>query len=417
MWKELSKPFSGLGKLFTKSILPDFEKVMPEQPGSIWRESHEINHWDTDNLYAAYEIFECVNRGINLIADCASTIPIDVGKPYNGYVPVSKSRKMSDSRLHALLNIAPNPDQDRVEFFHGLVTDFLLSGNAYIYFDGAYLYRLPVCHMRVVAGTKKLVDKYLYNPNGVDIEFSPDEIIRIREGSATNPYIGKSRLASAIQSLAIIDKMNTYQRNYFKNNTILGVILLSKNILGNTTKQRLKSQLETYNPAAGANSPIILDGDVKLENISRQTNKELDYDTSLKTREGRVLQALGVPQILIDSGQINVTNIDQNLKLFYLTTILPIITRLISGMERYFGIDLKPALAEVPAMLPDAKERASALQSLVVAGIITRNEARAELRYGKANESFADELVLPANIAGSALDATQGGRPTQNANN
>ncbi len=396
--------------LLTAELFPDVQKDMPEQPDSLYNREHEVNSWDTNNLYNAYDRFEVVNRGVNLIADCGSSILIDVGDKYAGYAGVYTSNtRMNKQRLSNLLNIAPNHDQDRIEFFTGILTDLLLSGNAYVYFDGTSMYRLPVIYVKVVAGMKQLVSHYLYNPNGVDLRFEASEVIRIRTASATNPYIGTSPLSSAIQSLSIIDSMNRYQINYFKNSTVLGVVLLSKNILGDRTKSRLKKTLSSYSPTSGANNPIILDGDVQLQNLSKQTNKDLDYDTSLVAREHRVLQALGVPPILLDTG--NNTNIDQNLKLFYLTTVLPLVGRVVSAFERYFGFDLKLATADVPALLPDARVRAQSLQSLVNSGILTRNEAREDLRRPKAPEDFADMLIIPANIAGSNLDPSQGGRP------
>ena len=83
----------------------------------------------------------------------------------------------------------------------------------------------------------------------------------------------------------------------------------------------------------------------------------------------------------------------------------------VSAFERYFGMDLKLALADVPAMMPEARDRASSLQALVNTGIITRNEARNELRYEPVDDDIADKLILPANIAGSAVDPNAGGRP------
>lgn len=384
-------------------------KAMPIMPDTTHEQNHEADSQISLNLYNAYDTYECVNRGVNLIADSCSSIPIDVGDEYKGYISTSFARKLSKVRLSNLLNIAPNPDQDRVEFFTGHIIDLMLTGNSFTYFDGNYLYRLPALYVKVVAGRKNLISHYLYAPNGIDIRFEPEEIIRVKEGSATNPYIGTSRLTSAMQSLDIITKMNTYQRNYFKNSTVLGVVLLSKNILGSTTKTRLKQTLSEFNPSNGAKNAIVLDGDVQLQNISQQTNKDLDYDTSLKTREFRVLEALGVPPILLDTA--NNTSIPANLKLFYITTILPIMGKYISAYERYFGMDLKLALSDVPAMLPDARERSASLQALVNTGIITRNEARSELRYPAMADEIADKLILPANIAGSAVDPNAGGRP------
>ena len=55
-----------------------------------------------------------------------------------------------------------------------------------------------------------------------------------------------------------------------------------------------------------------------------------------------------------------------------------------------------------------------ATTTLVNGGIITPNEGRIELRY-EAKETYQsadpDELRIPANIAGSAVDPSQGGRP------
>jgi len=43
---------------------------------------------------------------------------------------------------------------------------------------------------------------------------------------------------------------------------------------------------------------------------------------------------------------------------------------------------------------------------------MTINEARAELRLIPSTEEHADLLRIPANIAGSAADPTEGGRPS-----
>ena len=50
-------------------------------------------------------------------------------------------------------------------------------------------------------------------------------------------------------------------------------------------------------------------------------------------------------------------------------------------------------------------------------GVVTPNEARVELRYAKVIDAEADKLRVPANIAGSAADPSQGGKPKAPANN
>jgi hypothetical protein len=60
---------------------------------------------------------------------------------------------------------------------------------------------------------------------------------------------------------------------------------------------------------------------------------------------------------------------------------------------------------------PELKDIAQYHVALVNGGVITPNEARKELRYDSMDGH--DDLRIPANIAGSAADPSQGGRPEQ----
>lgn len=407
-----------------KRLLIGREKAMPP-PSS---EEDNTGEQGADkrtalNSYNAFSTFEVVNRGVNLIADSIAGIPFDVMNPLRGVTPVStltnpsgQARLIKKDKLNALLNHVPNPDQDAAEFWSMLTVDFILTGNAFIYYDGAYMYRIPSTAMVVTPGSTRLVDKYHYTANTKTIEFEPFEIIHIKDNNPGQPYIGASRLASTFKTMDIMLKMDSYQANFFKNSTLLGVAIISKNLLSEKIKQRLlDSWTRNYNPTVGGRKPIILDGDVEVKTIHQQTYKDLEFDLGYSTREVKILKALGVPPILLEAG--NNANIAPNLKLFYMTTVLPIFGRYVKALERYFGYDLKPAIAEIPAMLPEAKERADSLTTLTNAGIITRQEARTELRYPSyvtpaGEDDFVNRLILPANIAGSAADKTQGGRPS-----
>jgi hypothetical protein len=105
----------------------------------------------------------------------------------------------------------------------------------------------------------------------------------------------------------------------------------------------------------------------------------------------------------------NNANIAPNLRLFYLETVMPIVKSWVSAVERYFGYDVEAITQTVSALQPDIKDIASYHATLVNGGIITPNEARQELRYDKL--AGADEIRIPANIAGSAANPSQGGRP------
>ena len=121
----------------------------------------------------------------------------------------------------------------------------------------------------------------------------------------------------------------------------------------------------------------------------------------------KILNALGVPKVLFDGG--NNANISPNLRLFYLETVLPVVRSFTSAVERYFGYDIDAITSNVSALQPELKDVAAYLTSLVNGGVITPNEARVELRYDKMTGQ--DDIRVPANIAGSAVDPSMGGAP------
>jgi HK97 family phage portal protein len=239
----------------------------------------------------------------------------------------------------------------------------------------------------------------------------PDEIIHIRDNSARSIYRGDSRLRAALQSINVINSMASYQLNLFENSAITGLVILAEDMLSDKIKERkINEWVRDYNPRRGGKRPIILDGNMKVANISSSaTFKELEFTESMKLHEEKILETIGIPPVLFNSG--NNANISPNLKMFYLNTVLPLFRKFMVALEVYFGYDLKENRQDILALRPELKDEANYLATLTNSGILTRNEVREDLRRPARPESFAGELILPANIAGSALNANTGGRP------
>lgn len=137
--------------------------------------------------------------------------------------------------------------------------------------------------------------------------------------------------------------------------------------------------------------------------------RELDFDTSIKSNNVKILETLGVPPVLLDGG--NQANISPNLRLFYLETVMPIVRKYVSAMELLTGYDIDAVVSNVSALQPELKDVAAYHTTLVNGGVLTPNEARVELRYEKDKDPESDKLRVPANIAGSAVDPSTGGAP------
>jgi HK97 family phage portal protein len=382
------------------------EKLNPAQTYIALDEGLTIDTREKkDNYRSAYEELEVVNRAVNMIVDDTSDIPLTVGQKVNGIAPVVEN--IRKTRVDLLLNKEPNPFQDINTFKRNLIIDLLIDGNIFIYFDGRHLYHLPANNVIIHSDTSTYIEKFEYDGH---INYTPKEIIHIKENSFNSIYRGVPRLKPAYRTMYLLDSMRKFQDNFFKNGAVPGLVLKSPNTLSEKIKERMLQAWQTrYNPKSGGKRPLILDGGLEVDNLTKINFKELDFQTSITANEKIILEAMGVPPILLDGG--NNANIRPNHRLYYLETILPIVRKVSYAFERYFGFKISEDITGVPALQPELRDQAAYYATLVNTGIISPNEAREAL--GKEPLDGGEDLRVPANIAGSAANPEEGGRPPQ----
>lgn len=382
----------------------DLEKLNPIQQylGQTSESSREF----TANYEQFYENLEIVNRGVNLIVDDVAEIPATVNRvSTNGVI-----KGLRRARVDSLLNKEPNLFQDISSFKRNLVTDFLLDGNIFIYFDGAHLYHLPADNVTIHADSKTYIEKYTYN----DVDYAPEEIIHIKENSFYSIFRGTSRLKPAVRTMQLTTNMRKFQDNFFKNGAVPGLVLKSPNTLSEKIKERMiQSWTMRYRPDAGGRRPLILDGGIEVDEISNVNFRELDFQVAISENDKIILKALGVPPIMLDSG--NNANIRPNMRMYYLETVLPIVRKINAAYSRFFGFEISEDVTDIPALQPELRDAASYYTALVNGGIITINEARDSLGYETLDGQ--DDIRVPQNIAGSAVNPDEGGRPEESDDN
>jgi len=353
----------------------------------------------------AYEQLEVVNRAVNMIVDDSSEVPYDVGEKIQGITPVKK--EVRRTRVDLLLNKEPNPFQDVSTFKRNLLIDLLIDGNIFVYYDGRHLYHLPAEHVTIHSDDNTYIEKFTYDNT---IDYKPSEIIHIKENSFNSIYRGVPRLKPALRTMQLLASMRNFQDNFFKNGAVPGLVLKSPNTLSEKIKERmLQAWVARYNPQSGGRRPLFLDGGLEVENLTEINFKNLDFQEGIASNEKIILEALGIPPILMDSG--NNANIRPNHRLYYLETILPITNKIKYAFERYFGFKLDENIAGIPALQPELRDQASYFATLVNSGIMTPNEAREALRLEEI--TGFDQPRVPANIAGSASNPEEGGRPAE----
>lgn len=385
------------------------EKLNPAQAFISGGGSLEVGSQEHIVSYQlCYEKIEIVNRAVNMIVDDTAQIKNKVGPQIPGMTPmVTGIRKVT---LDRLLNKEPNPFQDINSFKRSLVLDFILDGNMFIYWDGSHLYHLPAVNMTVVSDKKTYISHYEYNGS---VKYETSEIIHVKDNSYKTLFRGSSRLQPALRTMSLIMAMREFQDNFFRNGAVPGLVLKTSETLNQRLKDRLIDEWTArYRPGTGGKRPIILDGGMEVDSISKMNFQELDFQNSIVESEKTILKALGVPPILVDAG--NNANIRPNHRIYYLETIMPIVEKMNSATERFFGFEVYEDTTYIEALRPELADQAAYYQSLVNGGVISANEARSEL--GREPKPGHDDLRIPANIAGSAADPSQGGRPPKEPN-
>lgn len=393
------------------------EKLNPAQPSVAALEPFASPETIVD-YEQAYREIEVVHRSVEMVINALCEIPLNISGG-------------SAKKVNKLLNVKPNPFEDRTRLFRRAFLDFHLDGNAFFYYDGESLYLLPANDVEVVPDDRTFVSHYNYlvhNQQANDfygfgrgkqtskseaIRFEPYEIIHVMAENELSIFRGTSKLKPILNLMELYYYMIKFQRQFFKNNALPGFVLTTDNILSKRVKERLlESWRASYTTIFdGARNPAILDGGLKIDEFSTKSFDQLDFENSIERIQQDMAKALGVPYVLLKSG--NNANIDANQKLFYLHTVLPILTQFCSAFSHHFngGVTITPDRLAVPALQPDNRTQAVYYSTLVNTGIITPNEAREGLRFPKIENN--DTIRIPQNITGSATDATQGGRPSQ----
>ena len=387
--------------ILTKSAEWIREKLNPAQIRIAEGEGTQIGTVSKIAYQQAFKKLESVNRPVSMLVNACSSLDYDIKDKVHDGVVVGIRQKT----LNTLLNFRPNPYQSAQDFRAAVFTDYVLDGNAFIHFDGTFMYHLPAESVEIITDSKTFIKGYRYNGA---VDFTESEVFYLRDLSSDSIYRGASRLQSAERSINILYSMQQFQEGFFDNGAIFGLVLTTENTLSQVAKEKtVQYWLQKYSTKAGAKRPIILDSGLKPHALAQTNFKDMDFDQSIKTHDQKIMRAVGVPPILLEGG--NNANISPNLRLFYLETVLPINRKFISAIERYFGYDVEAITSSVSALQPELKDIATYHSTLVNAGIISPNEARTELRY--ENKTGNDDLRIPANIAGSAANPSTGGRP------
>jgi len=230
-------------------------------------------------------------------------------------------------------------------------------------------------------------------------------------------YRGVGRITSIAKELLIYNAMLDFQQSFFLNGGMPKIILKTSNFLNRKMKAKLLEEWKQANANlhGKGNGTAVLDGGLEIDQIV-SSFKDLDFAQGVERLEEHIATTLGVPWVLLKSG--NNANIRNNQRLLYYHTVLPLMDKIAAAIQNHMyrvspsvsgKLVIKADHYNVSSLRPDLKEQSDYLSTLVNGGIMTPNEARKKIRMEPLDDH--DDIRVPANVAGSAVDPSQGGKP------
>lgn len=356
-----------------------------------------------------------INRCTEVITSAATEIPIKVYKMDE----FKKHVEAPNVKLGKLLR-HPNLHYDANQFYSKLVLDLIEEGNAFIFVSKDGLYHAPSRHVEIIEDANNYIKGFRYIANGKQKVYPRNSFIHIKTNNSTSVYRGIGRLSAISKEVLIYKAMLDFQHTFFLNSGMPKTILKTPNFLNRKMKAKLLQEWKEAHSIINkqGNGTAILDGGLELDTII-SSFKDIDFSSGVARLEEHIATALGVPWVLLNSG--NNANIRNNQRLLYYHTVLPYMDKIAAAIQNHMYritpsvIDkllVKADHSAVEALRPDLKEQSSYLTTLVNGGVITPNEARREL--GMVTLEGHDEIRIPANIAGSAVNPADGGKPPTN---
>lgn len=362
---------------------------------------------------------------------CVQVLADNVASLHLQYMRMKDGRYQEDtnSSLHYLLTVQPQPEMSVFDFWSQAVKYMLLQGNAYIYprrVDGE-LTDLVLCSRGSVGhdalnGLYTVSDSY----NGVFGTFKESEIIHLYLHSADG-RTGESVLSHARRTFAIAAAGDEETANRFENGgTVRGIVSNDHSVtgFGEYQDKELEKTAENIDDRFSSGERIVsLPGQVQFSQISL-SSADMQFLESRKFTVREICRFFGVhPSFVFDDTSTNYKSAEMANVAFLSSTLNPILKRIEAEFtrkliprtlccKRKFLFDRKGIYALDLATLADYQ------QKTIASGIYTVNDWR-RIENQPCVEG-GDTVYMSTNLAplGSAkLSGSGSGNAANDTNN
>lgn len=346
-----------------------------------------------------------VYRCVRLLSESVANLPMRYLRQKGGIFVED-----TDSRLHYLLTVQPNPTTNAFDFWAKTVENMLLDGNAYIiplYVPGSVeIDRLVLCSRHSVS-MDEVTDTYTVNDpwSGVSGQFAEHEIIHIKGMTGTNGKLGVSVLTYARQTVSIASTGDRETLNRFANGgNVRGLVTNDKGLpgFGLAQDEQLSKTAETLDTRFGRGEKIVsMPAGADFKQISLSST-DMQFLESRKFTVRDICRFFGVhPSFVFDDTSNNYKSAEMANVAFLSNTLNPILRKIENELHRKL---IAPSLCckrkfqfdrrGLYACDLDSKVRYYA--AMIAAGIYTVNDCRAQENMPAAEGG--DNVLVSANL-------------------
>ena len=334
---------------------------------------------------------------------------------------------IGDHPLRVLLT-RPNPYFSGRLLRMALVTDFVVSGNAYLVkvrsADGTVvqLWWAPSTSMTPASPRRSatdgyapstenvFIDHYEYEVGGKSVDLPIEDVVHFRFGiNPDNTKLGRSPLQSVFRELYTDDEAANFTASLLRNSAIPGVVLAPGDGVGAVSDEDLQSIRKKWNDNFGSDNRgrlMVMRGSTKVTTVSFSPS-ELNLRELRRIPEERVSAVLGVPAIVAGLGagldRSTFANMAEAREQAWESGLIPLQAIIADDLSSQLlpDFDDDPTAnvffdySEVRVLQADATDLARRWRELVEGSIAKRSEARAALDLPVGPED--DIYLLPMN--------------------
>lgn len=367
----------------------------------VWSKWEGHNRWTKKRVIEqAYERNPVFYAACNIIAQTVADMPI--------YVRYKAAGKYKDAFDHPILGLFDR-DMSKEETIERLVLYLIVTGESYsqVIFSGEAsnlrplgLIVLPSQHMTPIYGDQyKPIQKYKFSYLK-EKYFNPKEIIYICKPDLSNYFQGMSPGVPLAELIDLNNAGITWNKNIALSGGIPPVIAKSAGGIDEIEAQEIRDKWQEQSGAINAHRLKILSGDLELQNLSVNPH-DAEWPNALLMTMRWILMSLGLSSSMMnDAGNKTYNNVKDSRKAFYTDACLPLAHRVYRKISR----ELRPYYKDNPEIMiheagieslqEDMERQAKRLKDLVDSGILSRNEARAEMGKSLSDDPIADKLII-----------------------